>query len=173
MFIMVKEIPLGISNGVTLVDDEDFPWLSLFSWHIKWNGTDHRFPYAGRLVNKKYILMHRVILSCPPDKIVDHKNRNTLDNQRHNLRICGKAQNSRNVRTAGSLTNGIPFKGISKHKDKFRNKPWSARLFSHGRRLSLGYYRTPEEAAEAYNAAALQHFGEFACLNDLEGVSNE
>ncbi|MDI6449236.1 HNH endonuclease [Anaerobaca lacustris] len=42
--------------------------------------------------------MHRQIMDPPKGKVVDHKNRNRLDNTRINLRVCTHAENTQNAR---------------------------------------------------------------------------
>lgn len=54
------------------------------------------------------------------------------------------------------------FKGISFCKHRCL---WKSAVGVRGKRLFLGYYETPESAAEAYDAAAIKHFGEFAKTN--------
>jgi hypothetical protein len=94
---------------------------------------------------------------------VDHWNHDGLDNRRENLRVCTKAQNNHNCRKHrwhnGEYTSS-KYKGVCWNKTE---KKWMAYIH----RKTLGYFRTEEEAALAYNAAATRDFGEFAVLNDI------
>ncbi len=99
----VKTIPLG-EGFYAYVDAADFEWLSRWTWCL-YNGC------AGRREKGKLILMHRQIMQPPPGMIVDHKNRNKLDNTRANLRNCTHAENARNrskrrARPPGSSASG-------------------------------------------------------------------
>jgi hypothetical protein len=101
--------------------------------------------------------MHEEILKCA---LVDHRNRNGLDNQRHNLRVATHTQNR--VNSGPRSDNRSGFKGVS--FCKARNK-WQAGLNSKRKYKFLGYFVSPEEAARAYDAAAKSLWGEFAFLN--------
>ena len=88
----MKEIKL--TRGLfTQVDDKDFDYLNQFKWYVL---KGHGGFYAIRKENCKKILMHRFILNTPDNMITDHKDGNTLNNQRNNIRICDKRQNAYN-----------------------------------------------------------------------------
>ncbi len=57
------------------------------------------------------------------------------------------------------------FKGVCFHK---RHKKWQASINSGGRLIHLGSFGGEIEAAKAYNEAALEYFGEFAKLNEVD-----
>ncbi len=106
--------------------------------------------------------MHRQIMGAPAGMVVDHVNHKTLDNQRENLRVCTQSQNNANQRKTRGASR---FKGVAWHK---RTGKWHARIGKNGRRHHLGCFNNEALAAQAYNAAALEHFGEFALLNEVE-----
>ena len=98
----IAEIILYYSNGSerarTIIDAEDVYKIR----NIKWSITQSNPPnnYCQGLVDKKYIKLHRFLLS---DKIdnnveVDHKDKNTLNNVKSNLRICSHQENKYNNR---------------------------------------------------------------------------
>lgn len=95
------EIPLGGRNGAgyfAKVSPEDYPTIAKHSWYYR-NG------YALTEIKKKEVRMHRFILEVvDPEVIVDHKNRNRLDNRRSNLRCFTPSQNSRNRETNRLIT---------------------------------------------------------------------
>jgi hypothetical protein len=108
--------------------------------------------------------MHRVVLDRKGFKnfaISDHKDRNPLNNQRHNLRVASQVQNNRNQRRYKNNQSG--YVGVSWHQ----KRKWWARIGVDGKRISLGCYDDPKEAAKAYNKAALKYHGEFAVLNKV------
>lgn len=166
----LKEIQLT-QGQVALVDDEDFEWLNTYKWHAYWNGDTCSY-YVKRNLSIKMdgtlgtVRMHRQILSLSTgDRTqVDHINHDTLDNRRENLRIASNAENGRNRRAHRDGTSG--FKGVTFHK--LRGK-WMAAIKHAGKSLYLGLFLTREEAAIAYNEAALKYYGEFALLNELKG----
>lgn len=149
-----------LSKGkIALVDDELFSEMSLWNWYF-----DGR--YAARKEHGVKIYMHRQILSVVGSE-VDHRNHNKLDNRRFNLRVCTHKENQRNFPIRVTSTNG--FKGIKFYRGRNLKKPWQSAIRIDGRKVSLGYFSTKEQAALAYNQAALKHFGEFACLNEVCG----
>jgi hypothetical protein len=154
----MKEIHLT-REKVALVDDEDFEWLNQWKWCF-----DGRYA-ARRLENYgKKIRMHTVILQPTDGMLSDHKNRNELDNQRNNLRVCTKAQNQHNRGKQSNNRSG--YKGVdyvaSKQK---RNKRWYAHIGYNGRNICVGYFLTPKEAAKAYDTKAIELYGKFADTN--------
>jgi hypothetical protein len=86
--------------------------------------------------------------------------RNGLDNRRSNLRPATPSQNSGNARRPSDNTSG--FKGVTFYG---RTGRWRAYIGGHLRQRHLGYFRTAEEAARAYDEAAIDTWGEFAHLN--------
>jgi hypothetical protein len=162
----MKEIPLT-QGKVALVDDEDFDKLSAFKWSATYSASGGRW-YALRtlrLTNGKKIsqMMHRFIMGLDfgDPRQVDHKDRiNTLDNRRSNLRIATRAQNHRNVGKRKDNTSG--FKGVFWHK---ATQKWQANIRVDYRTLHLGLFPTPELAAQAYDAAVIEHHKEFAVTN--------
>lgn len=90
----MKRIKLS-QNKYALIDNCDFEKVSKFKWcYEKFSGNE----YAMRKDSKgKNIRMHRFIMNFP-DGIVDHKNRNGLDNRRKNLRATTKSINALNTK---------------------------------------------------------------------------
>lgn len=88
----MKEITLT-KGMVTLVDDEDYVWLSQWAWSAKQSKSCW---YAIRQSKGKIIRMHREIMKPEAHLQIDHINRNSLDNRRENLRICTAAENNLN-----------------------------------------------------------------------------
>ncbi len=108
--------------------------------------------------------LHRAIMQPPPGMVVDHIDGNPLDNRRRNLRICSRADNQRNQKLGKANTTG--FKGVTTPKNLAHLKnPFLARIQVNGLKKYLGVFTTAEDAARAYDAAAILHFGEFARLN--------
>ena len=154
----MKEITLT-KGKVALVDDEDFEHLSGRKWTtLKAPGTFYAYRKDS---NRKSILMHREIIDPPRGMQTDHKDRDGLNNQRNNLRICTQAQNNANTRHLGRR-NTTGFRGVFYFEE--RNK-WVARISIKNKPHHLGIFTDKESAALAYDNAARKHFGEFASLN--------
>jgi len=155
-------IPLT-RNKNAIVDAGDFEWLSQWNWYATFHPQNGSF-YATRTTGShKYgtvrtIKMHRLIMKCEEGQEVDHRNLDTLDNRKENLRKCTPKQNSFNRRPhKGCLYKGICF-------DR-RRGVWYAYLRTSGRRIFGGSFESATDAARAYDGLARNHFGEFAHLN--------
>jgi len=149
---MVKTIPLG-DGFYAYVDAGDYEWLSQWAWHMH-NG------YAARREKRKLIFMHREIARPSKGMVVDHKNRNKLDDTRENLRVCTPQENGRNKgKRAGASSR---FVGVFYCKASGK---WRAHIWFEGRNVSLGYFTDEVEAARAYDRKAVELFGEPARLN--------
>jgi hypothetical protein len=88
----MKEIILS-SDYSTIVDDEDYEFLKKFKWYL--NKGKITF-YARAKINGKMVRMHRLILKANSTQIIDHKDRNGLNNQKDNLRFYTLSQNAMN-----------------------------------------------------------------------------
>lgn len=140
-----------------LVDSDDFERLNKFRWCV---GKTSFHYYAMRRDGRKTMFMHRFITNAPNGYLVDHKNKNSLDNRKENLRICTAQQNRRNNSLSKLSTSG--YKGVSWNK---RIGKWSAYIRANYKKIHLGYFEDKIEAAHAYNNAAKEHFGEFNSPN--------
>ncbi len=154
----MKQIPLT-QGKFAIVDDEDFERISQLKWHAHRRRNTY---YAKKHIteNGRYVHlpMQNAVMDVPRSVLVDHKDRNGLNNTRNNLRICTKAQNQRNQGRRCDNTSG--FKGVRRHGEK-----WQAQIALNGVQKHLGNFNTPEEAAHAYDKAARELHGEFAYLN--------
>ena len=145
-----------------IVDATDLHLVAGHNWTAL-RRSRSRTVYAYRAVSigggkQRNVLLHRVLLSAPSNKQVDHISGDGLDNRRSNLRLATNTENSRNQPVRKSNTSG--FKGADFHKAVGL---WRARIRCDGnRRVHLGYFATPEEAHAAYCVAARKLHGEFA-----------
>ncbi len=164
----MKEIKLT-KGFVTIVDDEDYARLSKLSWFAqrgfsKWYAS--RCQYIGKIKGKhksKHLYMHNFLVGViPKGKMIDHINGDGLDNRKCNLRICTKQENGRNrAKHAGNTKN--KYKGVYRYRGE---KKFTVRIvIKKGKQIILGAYADEQEAAMAYNMAALKHFRQFARLN--------
>ncbi len=147
--------PSGCS---TLVDIEDLP-LAMQRFRKQ--------PQWGYIHNRQGGL-HRQILNAPKGLWVDHKNGNTADNRRSNIRLCTPAENLRNrppMKASIVKKHGSKYKGLAWDYTGNYQKRWMAKICVDGKTHWLGCYATEEEAAKAYDKGALKYHGEFAKLN--------
>lgn len=144
--------------------DEDFSIPEGFSLCMASNGYAILKRYTGRKTEGgscvyEQLYVHRVVMGNPDRMEVDHINRDKLDNQRSNLRICDRYQNARNT---GGRTGR--FKGVHFAKKAMK---WCAQITSNHICHHIGYFDSEEHAAQAYNHAAARLHGDFAYINRL------
>lgn len=151
-----------IKNHKVLVDDEDVGRVLQHSWYLE---KSNYHSYFRSRINGKLIRLHRFIINPKPDEQVDHINGNTFDNRKSNLRVCTARQNSRNMKK--HVDNHSGFKGVY-FRPKQPKKPWAVYIKTEISTKYLGSYPTKEQAAEAYNKAAIELYGEYAKLNELK-----
>jgi hypothetical protein len=148
----MKEILLT-KGYKTIVDDCDYEYLSQWKWYLS-NG------YA--ISNDKRKKMHRLIMNAKDGEIVDHIDRNKLNNTRSNLRIVDKEGNVHNQKKRANTNNN--YKGTQYIK---RLGLWQSRCRIYGNDYYLGLYKTEVAAAYAYNKKAME-LSEFILLNKFD-----
>lgn len=135
-------------GAITLVADEDFEEVSKFKWFLHVLGYVYR-PKRKNNISVGGIYLHRVIMQ-EPRGIVDHINRDKLDNRRENLRIASRSQNALNAGLPLNNTSG--FRGVD--FDRARAK-WSARIKVSKRQHCLGRFSDKRDAIRARALAEL------------------
>lgn len=160
----MKEIPLT-QGKVALVDDEDFEPISQRGWYankLGQLGCFYAVSRKGCWPNQKAVLMHRFILGAGKGVLVDHRDLNTLNNCRSNLRLCSRFENARNSKMFVTNTSG--FRGVILDKP---SRKWVAAIWFKNKRIHIGRFESKEMAAMAYNKKAKELHGEFATLNPV------
>lgn len=167
----MMEIKLSNSDKSAFIDDDNHGWLSKYLWRIVKPRTLGATEYVETAFCVKgfsqiHVFMHQLAIPWIDGMEPDHKNYNELDNQRDNLRYATRSQQCQNRRHR--VTASAPYKGVRLEPRYTKShKPWSARILANGMRFSLGTFASAEEVALAYNKAALEHFGDFAFLNEI------
>jgi hypothetical protein len=148
----------GAIKAETIVDSSDYPLVKQYKWSLLNNG------YVFTRVNGKAIGLSSFILGVCATKqmVVDHMDGDTLNNRRSNLRQCSTQQNIQNQTIRSDNSSG--FKGVFWDKGL---KKWRARIKVNYVGKHLGCFSKKEDAAIAYNNAAVENFGEYARLNTL------
>lgn len=163
----MRRVPL--TKGLfALVDDGDFELASAFRWQALRHGrVTHAIRTQKQLGVKRTIYMHRWLLGARRGVEVDHRNGDGLDNRRGNLRLCTHAQNAVNWKRS-SATKSSRFHGVCWNGRRAR---WRVVICA-GRRpkgpakqIYIGVFRAEEDAARAYDRAALKRHGQFAVTN--------
>lgn len=152
-----------ISVGVQFakVDEEDYQMLSLSVWRLR---SDGRYPQTNHPQENSPVTMHQFLMqhhqiNVPEGYVIDHINRNGLDNRKINLRIVRWATNCQNA------TRPVPksgYIGVTQRGDNYQG-----RLLDFGKVRYVGTYPAKEIAAHAYNKAVCQIHGPGALVNDV------
>jgi hypothetical protein len=121
--------------------------------------------YAIARIDGGIVYMHTMLVKAPFGWVVDHIDGNKLNNLTVNLRACQQIDNARNRKNI-SKNNTSGYKGVSKTAEG----KWRARITDNRKEVRLGHYDTQEEAALAYNKAALEIYGEFAAINIIQEI---
>ena len=150
-------VTIPVSGGETIIDTDDIlnvyqagPWRmnSTRGYVVRdaWDFEKHRCVTQA---------LHTFLTGWD---YVDHANGNTADNRRSNLRNATATQNMGNTKMRSTNTSG--FKGVTRSGSR-----WLAQIKYEGTPHRLGRFDNPEEAARAYDDAAVHYFGEYAALN--------
>jgi hypothetical protein len=162
----MKLIPLT-HGQFAMIDDEDFERVAKFKWIAVWKERARTW-YAQRMFRfdgkPETVYLARFIMGLKkgnPLK-VDHRDHNGINNQKINLRVCTNQQNTCGKRRHKPNASGLPKGVIAPAKARLQPRPFGARINVKGCRIILGFFKTKEEAAARYLAAASEYFGEHA-----------
>ena len=176
-------IPLT-KGRVALVDDEDLarvvaagkPHWRFSKGGFAVTGTANGYAVTGQSARGDLIAMHRLVLGLDPsESSVDHVNGDGLDNRKANLRLATRTENSQNMRKPRSFGKkpgtSSKFKGVSYVSPGPRSSGrWQAHITVRKQQRYLGTFAHEEDAARAYDVAAVEEFGSFAWTNEKEGL---
>lgn len=168
----LARIPLYDKSGdacaYAVIDADAEATIGQYRWFPSHGYAVRRETGKKRTEARRTIYMHREILGIHHggrNPCVDHANGDRLDNRKCNIRVCSPRENRLNARKP---------RGRSGLKGTTFNKPmgrWSATISDRvGHRIVLGWFTTATEAAIAYDAAAIEHYGPFAATNKSLGL---
>lgn len=174
----IAYLPLGryIDKGFTKISIEDADRLEKYYWHP--DGRGYAMTNTGQKRGEPNIYLHQLIMGKHPGLIIDHINREPLDNRRENLRIVTinqsmqnrrKLQLNRDRKTPTSKYKGVCL--ITKNLVRKNGKPyiytgWRYSLYNGDKKIE-GIVKTEKEAALKYNELARKYHGEYAVLNEV------
>lgn len=149
-----------------LIDKDDAARVRKHRWRPSSSRRSGGGVYAETAIyvegKRQTVSMHRLIMGADSPGLVDHKDGNSLNNRRSNLRWCNESKNKANSRKQIPPSSSR-FKGVSWSQGK-----WCAYITANRKRHCLGRFDDEVAAAQAYNRAALRLFGDFARLNVLD-----
>lgn len=139
-----------------LFDKDDINFVIRYRWYVTGNNSKNSKPYcrAEDNLNNKTLKMHKEF--CKGIGIVDHKNRDTLDNRRKNLRLISKKENNYNKSKYINNTSGIT--GVYERKNS-----WDCIVFDkngkrHMKSFSKNKYKDAKERAIKYRKNNTKHY---------------
>ena len=140
--IIGKTVYITVKNSKesVLCDLEDWEHLKKYYWNLKSDG------YAVSVINRKIVFMHKMIMPDNELEVVDHINRNKLDNRKENLRYTTHMVNAQNRSLSSRNTSGHI--GVYKNRNR-----WQASIKANKQTYFLGSFKTKEEAISAREKA--------------------
>lgn len=164
----INEVTIILKSGhITKISTQDKKYMEIFpNWRCS-----SGYIKCLRTIKTEYstiredLFLHRLITKVGSGFLIDHANRDKLDNRRFNLRIATVAQNNHNKNKINK-SNTSKFRGV--HYDSRNTKnPWVARITRDKKRFLGGYFSNEIDAALAYNKLAIEVWGDFAYINDI------
>lgn len=146
--IVIKDI-LGEEVARTLISLDKLDTIKGYFLHMKGGG------YVGVSKDGKSTFLHRLIIGAGKGEVVDHINRNKLDNRNENLRICTQLENLLNKGMQKNNTSGV--KGVFFDKNK---QKWTVSIGFKGKNIHIGMFDDFENAVKARKKAEKKYFGD-------------
>ncbi|QMV48560.1 putative HNH endonuclease [Bacillus phage vB_BsuM-Goe10] len=153
--LVLVDLGKGRVCKVDLHDLELIHNATVRSWLSYKGKTDTTYYVRTQLPDGKIIQMHRLIMDAPKGMVVDHINRDGLDNRRSNLRVTTVRENTRNSLPVINNPSGCP--GVTWHK---RDKVWRASIVVDKVKISLGQSKDLSEAIEMRKRGEEKYWGE-------------
>ena len=151
------------NNSIMLISKNKFNYVINFKWYLGKNN----YPVAYNSIDNQIkfgrgITLHKLLFpNLSKGLVVDHINRNKLDNRNENLRICTAKENSYNkTKSVNSLNK---YKGVSKSS----NGMFKASITKDGKKIEINDIPDEKLAAQTYNLMSEELFGSFACKNNV------
>lgn len=153
--VIVLRDKKGNIIGNAFVSKKD-KWVKNYKWFLSSGGypSTHTIDEQNKDCVRK---LHKIIF---PNNIIDHKNRNKLDNRRKNLRTCSRSQNQHNRNVNKNNKSGMP--GVSWFKNNYGWCGWRCRITVQNKEITIGYFQDYDKAVKARLKAEQKYFGKFS-----------
>lgn len=162
-----KEIWVELPCGTKTVISCEDKWITdIFPY---WRKNKHGYVGCARYIKTEYgraredYQIQRLIIGIVKGFQVDHVDRDKLNNRRSNLRLATRNENAANKAKSKVMTS--KYRGVRFCPKINKKNQWSAQIGGYGKIQHLGYFKTEDDAAKAYDVAMKEKWGEFAFLN--------
>lgn len=151
--------PIQVGPFTTFVSPEDAD-LERESWFV----NSHGYVVNNGSGSYAFQRLHRVVMArilgreLMRHELVDHIDRDKLNNRRENLRLATNSENMFNTELPAHNTTG--YKGVYRNSAACK-LPYQAAITHNRRKIYLGSFADPQDAARAYDEAARRLAGEF------------
>lgn len=152
-----EEYVIGYTyNGIPFyIDIEDYDLVKPYQWYVKNNG----YVFSSKTKTHEAMYLHRLIMG-EPQEMVDHENRNKLDNRKYNLRLCNSSNGNYNRNRLKTNTTG--YTGVS-----YNGKYYRSYIHIDGKFIHIGNYNNLHEAVVSRLKAEYKYYGEYAPQKNL------
>ncbi|MEK6879603.1 MAG: HNH endonuclease [Nanoarchaeota archaeon] len=156
----IAKIQIKYKNRIFygIIDKEDYEKIKSYKWYYNKTGGYIRSQKKENGILKRYMI-HNIILKPKKNLIIDHIDRNPLNNRKKNLRYATYSQNISNSKIAINNTTG--YKGLFFNK---KNQKWTASIWLHYTQIFLGSFKDKKDAIKARKEAEIKYFGEFRLI---------
>lgn len=159
------KLPL-VGGGDALISLDDWEGVQDYRWRaVQTSRGSGRAKVYVMATNRGHPYLHRLIMKPTRWEQIDHINGDPLDNRRENLRYVSRHENARNRHPDTFKRGTSQYRGVCWEP---RRKRWQASIYANGKQTYIGHYMTEVEAARAYDAASLEHYGRFGTRNFKE-----
>jgi hypothetical protein len=149
-------------GNILLVSACDYKYATEFKWYLNGSGYPGTYgSYDGSVKFSRPVPFHQLVMGYSNGLVIDHINRNKLDNRRANLRLCTATENSYN-KSKPKNSSG-KYKGVTKRGKK--NPSYIASITKNGNKHEIKGCLTEEDAAKMYDIMAEELFGQYAAKN--------
>ena len=139
-----------------IFDLEDYELIK----DVLWNTDECGYARGYDVKTKRHVRMHKIITNTDEHAVIDHINRDKLDNRKENFRHVTKSENRINSKTRTNNTSGV--QGV-----RFEQGKWRVRISVNGKYLHLGMFDDFDVAVKTRLEAKKKYYGEFAMQINL------
>lgn len=139
-----------------IIDAEDYQIVKQFKWSLN---VSNDVSYISTMVGKDRLRLHSIVMGTPKSQAIDHKDHDTYNNRKSNLRECTPGQNRQNSKVNKKSSSDI--KNV--YKEKSTGK-WIVSVQANKTRHYIGRFANIEDAKQAAIKARKKYHGEFACV---------